>query len=56
MEVFDAARTILAVRSYKERPAIVAFGYPPQAIGEGKKNREALSEVTHRERFGQPFE
>jgi nitroreductase len=35
--------------------AIVPFGYPAQAYGRGKKERKALSEVAHRERFGQPF-
>jgi nitroreductase len=35
--------------------AIVPFGYPAQAYGRGKKRRKALSEVAHRERFGQPF-
>jgi hypothetical protein len=36
--------------------AVVPFGYPVTAIGKGKKNRKPLSEVAHRERFGQPFE
>jgi nitroreductase len=36
--------------------AIIPFGYPAQAYGRGKKQRKALSEVAHRERFGQPFE
>jgi nitroreductase len=36
--------------------AIVPFGYPARAIGRGKKQRKSLSEVAHRERFGQPFE
>jgi nitroreductase len=35
--------------------AIVPFGYPARAIGRGKKQRKRLSEVAHRERFGQPF-
>ncbi len=34
---------------------ILPFGYPAEAIGKGKKKRKALSEVAHRERFGQPF-
>jgi nitroreductase len=36
--------------------AIVPFGYPAQAIGQGKKQRKLLSEVAHLGRFGQPFE
>jgi len=35
--------------------AILPFGYPAQAIGQGKKRRKPLAEVAHRERFGQPF-
>jgi hypothetical protein len=54
MDVFEAARTVLAVRSYQNKP--VPLGYPTQAVGKGKKQRKRLSEVAHRERFGQPFE
>ena len=36
--------------------AIVSLGYPTQDIGKGKKQRKPLSEVAHRESFGQPFE
>ena len=36
--------------------ALLPFGYPVQATGQGKKQRKPLSEVAHRERFGQPFE
>jgi hypothetical protein len=35
--------------------AVVPFGYPAQARTAGKKRRKSLSEVAHRERFGQPF-
>jgi nitroreductase len=35
--------------------AIVPFGNPAQVYGRGRKQRKALSEVAHRERFGQPF-
>lgn len=35
--------------------AIVPFGYPAKAGGKGKKARKPLSQVTDRERFGQPF-
>lgn len=35
--------------------AVMPFGYPAQARTAGKKRRKALSEVAHRERFGQPF-
>jgi hypothetical protein len=36
--------------------AILPFGYAVKKIGKGKKNRKPLSEIAHRERFGQPFE
>jgi nitroreductase len=36
--------------------AVLPFGYPAQATGQGKKQRKPLSEVAHYERFGQPFE
>lgn len=36
--------------------AIVPFGYPAQAAGQGKKQRKPLAEVAHRERFGRRFE
>ncbi len=36
--------------------AVLPFGYPVQAHGQGKKQRKPLSEVAHRERFGQPFQ
>ena len=35
--------------------AVLPFGYPAQAIGRGNKKRKPLSEIAHRERFGQPF-
>ncbi len=35
--------------------AILPFGYPTQAVGQGKKQRKPLAEVAHREQFGQPF-
>src|ERR1700752_1358682 len=36
--------------------AVLPFGYPAEAIGQGKKERKPLAEVASRERFGQPFE
>ena len=35
--------------------AVVPFGYPTQVRTKGKKRSRNLSEVAHRERFGQPF-
>jgi nitroreductase len=36
--------------------AILPFGYAAKVTGKGKKKRKPLSEIAHRERFGQPFE
>jgi nitroreductase len=36
--------------------AVIPFGYPLKSLGLGRKKRKPLSEVAHRERFGQPFE
>lgn len=35
--------------------AILPFGYPDKAVGNGQKRRKALSEITHLERFGEPL-
>jgi nitroreductase len=35
--------------------AILPFGYPAQARRGGGKQRKSISQVTHRERFGQAF-
>lgn len=34
---------------------VVPFGYPTKSIGAGVKERKALSEIAHAERFGQQF-
>jgi nitroreductase len=49
-------KSLLGIPDELEVLAIVPFGYPAQAIGRGKKQRKSLSEVAHRERFGQSFE
>ena len=36
--------------------AVLPLGYAAVPVGQGKKNRKPLSEVAHRERFGEPFE
>lgn len=35
--------------------AILAFGYPAQAAGKGKKQRKPLEEIADRERYGERF-
>ena len=52
---FPAVKTLLGIPAEMDIPAILPFGYPAQAVGQGKKQRKALATVAHRERFGQPF-
>jgi nitroreductase len=49
-------KSLLGIPDALELLAILPLGYPAQATGQGKKQRKPLSEVAHRERFGQPFE
>ena len=49
-------KALLGVPDELDLLAILPFGYPAQSIGRGKKRRKPLSEVAHRERFGQPYE
>jgi nitroreductase len=35
--------------------AVLPFGYPADAVGQGKKNRKPLDQIAHRERWGRPF-
>ena len=51
----DEVKKLLAIPDNLELLAVISFGYPAQAIGQGKKKRKPLSEVAHRERFGQSF-
>ena len=46
---------LLDVPDNMEVIAVVPFGYPTQMRTKGRKRRKALSEVAHRERFGQSF-
>jgi nitroreductase len=49
-------KALLGIPDELDLLAILPFGYPAQSIGRGKKRRKPLSEVAHRERFGQPYE
>ena len=51
----DEVKPILGIPDDLDVLAVIPFGYPPRAIGKGKKQRKPLSEVAHRGRFGQPF-
>ncbi|MBK8905785.1 MAG: nitroreductase family protein [Anaerolineaceae bacterium] len=48
--------TLLGVPESFEVLAVLAFGYPTQELGKGKKQRKPLAEVASREQFGQAFE
>ena len=52
----DNVKPLLDVPAHLDVLAILPFGYPTRAIGRGKKQRKALQEVAHLERFGRPFE
>ncbi len=51
----DAVKPLLGIPDQLDVLAILPFGYPAQKLGHGKKKRKPLSEISHRERFGQPF-
>lgn len=47
--------SLLGIPNDLDVVAVLPFGYPVKSIGKGKKKRKALSEVAHREKFGQAF-
>src|SRR5262249_60981975 len=51
----DEVRALLSVPTSLDVVAIVPFGYPARPVGRGRKQRKALREIVHRERYGQPF-
>src|SRR5262249_56211108 len=51
----DEVRALLNVPTSLDVVAIVPFGYPARPLGRGRKQRKALREIVHRERYGQPF-
>lgn len=52
----DKVNALLDIPTKLDVLAILPFGYPIRAVGRGRKERKALSEVAHLERFGRPFE
>ena len=52
----DQVKVLLDIPVKLDVLAILPFGYPVRPVGRGKKERKALSEVAHLERFGRPFE
>ena len=51
----DEVKKLLDIPVQLDILAILPFGYPAEAIGQGKKKRKSLAEVAHRGKFGQPF-
>jgi nitroreductase len=52
----EAVKALLDIPAALDVLAILPFGYPARAVGRGKKQRKALREIAHLERYGRPFE
>lgn len=52
----EPVKDLLAIPADLDVLAILPFGYPTRAVGRGKKQRKALRDVAHLERYGRPFE
>ncbi len=52
----EKVKDLLDVPAGLEVLAILPFGHPARPVGRGQKQRKALREVAHLERFGRPFE
>ena len=52
----DQDKSLLEIPAGLDVLAILPFGYPARAVGRGQKQRKALREVAHLERYGRPFE
>jgi nitroreductase len=48
-------QALLGIPASLQVLAILPFGYPDKAVGQGKKQRKPLGQVAHRGRFGQPY-
>jgi nitroreductase len=51
----EEIRTLLGIPEEYEILAVVPFGYPAQAVGQGKKQRKLLGEVVSHGRYGTAF-
>ena len=56
IETLTGVKSLIGIPDDLDVLAILPFGYPAPALGQGKKRRKPLSEVAHRGRFGRPFE
>src|SRR5712692_4785653 len=52
----EKVKALLHIPANLDVLAILPFGYPARPVGRGKKQRKALREVVHLERYGRPFE
>src|SRR2546430_13270509 len=52
----DQVKSLLEIPAGLDVLAILPFGYPARAVGRGQKQRKALREVAHLERYGRPVE
>lgn len=48
-------KQVLGIPERLDVVGVISFGYPLAVQARGKKRRKSLSEVAHRERFGQPY-
>jgi nitroreductase len=51
----ESTKPLLGIPDHLDVLAVLPFGYPAETKTGKKKNRKALNEVVHRERFGTPF-
>jgi nitroreductase len=51
----DAVKPVLGVPEALDLLAIIPFGYPAQAVGQGKKQPQAAGDGGAPRTFGQPF-
>ena len=52
----EQVKSLLDIPAGLDVLAVLPFGYPARAVGRGKKQRKALRDVVHLERYGRPFE
>lgn len=52
----DQVKQLLGIPAELDVFAVLPVGYPLNDAGQGKKRRKSLTEVAHREQWGQPFE
>ena len=51
-----AIEELLGVPDTHQALAVLALGYPAEALGRGRKKRKPMAEVASREKFGVPFD